>query len=294
MDEVGGRTGSRERVAAVAEYFADRVVAVRALAGGCISQVVVVELATRGPVVVKGLSEGSLSEGKEDFFPSEAAGLQELRRYTAQGGPRVPEVYWVTSQLLCLEYLPPGALDQGQLAGTLAQLHGCRGSSFGWDQDNFIGGTPQANVWSQEWGEFFVDLRLAPQLARNGLSAMEREFKGWRGRIVDALNDHRPWPAPCHGDLWRGNAWGSAMGACVIDPAFYFADREVDIAMTELFGGFSCEFYQTYQAHTPLPEGYLGRKLIYNWYHLLNHRYLFGASYHAAVEDAWRAIKARF
>ena len=168
----------------------------------------------------------------------------------------------------------------------VAGVHRCTGPRFGWERDNWIGLAPQRNGWSADWPAFFEEKRLAPQLelARS---------KGYSFEIPDvkALLDHDPQPSLLHGDLWRGNAGFTAAGPVLFDPAVYYGDRECDLAMTELFGGFPRGFSKAYEAELPLPAGYEARKHLYNLYHLLNHLNLFGAGYLGQVEAALRLLR---
>jgi fructosamine-3-kinase len=94
------------------------------------------------------------------------------------------------------------------------------------------------------------------------------------------FSDHRPRPSLLHGDLWSGNAGVDRGGTPVIfDPAVYYGDRETDLAMTELFGGFPGQFYEAYVETWPLEPGYEVRKILYNLYHVLNHLNIFGSGY---------------
>ena len=153
--------------------------------------------------------------------------------------------------------------------------------AFGWWRDNVIGSTPQSNTWGDDWGRFFSERRLAPQLrllarrggALAGAEALLEQVPNW-------LAAHRPEPALVHGDLWSGNgALLRGGGAAVFDPAVYRGDREVDLAMARLFGGFPASFFAGYAEAWPLPAGHLQRVDLYNLYHLLNHANLFGGGY---------------
>ena len=160
---------------------------------------------------------------------------------------------------------------------------------FGWPRDNTIGTTPQVNAWGDDWAEFFRDRRIAPQLAlaaRNGHGgALQRDGERLLAAIPALLAGHAPAPSLLHGDLWSGNAACLATGEPVIfDPAVYYGDREADLAMTELFGGFGADFYAAYRDAWPLPDGYERRRTLYNLYHVLNHLNLFGGGYGAQAE----------
>ena len=166
--------------------------------------------------------------------------------------------------------------DWAALAQMLAKLHRTTGPRFGWHRDNFIGATPQINDWRDDWATFFHECRIRPQLAlakKNGIDLP----------APPKLQGHNPHPSLLHGDLWSGNAGFTAEGPVLFDPAVYYGDREADLAMTELFGGFPARFYEAYDEAYPLPEGYETRKHLYNLYHLLNHLNIFGEGYLAEV-----------
>ena len=164
----------------------------------------------------------------------------------------------------------------------LAAMHRVQSDQgFGWDQNNTIGSTPQKNPWTEGWIEFFTEhrLRYQFQLAHRRGSHFSRQ-DALLAAIPHLLAGYTPQPALVHGDLWSGNAAVTQTGEPVLlDPAVYFGDREVDIAMTELFGGFPAGFYQGYEAAYPLEAGYPRRKVLYNLYHILNHFNLFGGGY---------------
>jgi fructosamine-3-kinase len=221
-------------------------------------------------------------------FAAEAAGLEALR---AAGAVRVPRVHAcgiVAGQArLETEHLDLAGLDRqsGALLGRqLAELHRHAGDRFGWAEDNWIGGSPQQNGWRDEWPRFFAERRLRPQLEWAAGNGMERKLaeqgESLAGRLAAFFVDYHPAPSLLHGDLWGGNASALPDGTPVIfDPAVYYGDRETDLAMSELFGGFPGSFYAAYRAAWPLDPGYETRKTLYNLYHVLNHFNLFGAGY---------------
>ena len=177
--------------------------------------------------------------------------------------------------------------DYAALARMLAALHRTTGPRYGWHRDNYIGLTPQANGWCDDWPQFWRERRLRPQLelaGKNGFAFKSFPFE-------DLLKGHHPQPALLHGDLWSGNAGFTAEGPVLFDHAVYYGDRETDLAMTELFGGFPPEFYAAYDAAFPLEPGYEKRKPLYNLYHLLNHLNLFGGGYLAQVEAALSLLR---
>lgn len=222
------------------------------------------------------------------MFAAEADGLRELR---AAAAVRVPEpIACGTSgeqSWLLMEYLDlaAGSAAAGAALGeALAGQHRHTAERFGWRRDNTIGTTRQPNGWQADWIGFWRQRRLGFQLHLafvNGYGAA----LGDRGeRLAEALPrffaGYRPMPSLLHGDLWAGNWAMSADGEPVIfDPAVYYGDREADLAMTELFGGFPPEFYRAYEASWPLDAGYRTRRDIYNLYHVLNHLSLFGGGY---------------
>jgi fructosamine-3-kinase len=192
----------------------------------------------------------------------------------------VPRVLAVEPGVLVLEHLElTRDGDYAALGRMLAQLHRAKGERFGWPRDNFIGLGDQPNGWSDDWAEFFLEKRLKPQAAKCGLSGQLPDVRG-------ILAGHRPAPSLLHGDLWSGNTGFTADGPVIFDPAVYYGDREADLAMTELFGGFPREFYSAYREDFPLDQGYERRKHLYNLYHLLNHLNLFGGQYLQQVRAA--------
>ncbi len=230
------------------------------------------------------------------MFEAEAAGLAEIARSATVRVP-LPLCSGANAQAswLVLEYIElSGASGSGmrELGRRLALLHKVTNERFGWSRDNTIGATPQRNTSQADWTGFWRENRLGFQLglaARNGHGGRLQE----RGeRLMEKLpaffERYAPVPSLLHGDLWGGNAGFDTEGAPVIyDPAVYYGDREADIAMTELFGGYSPDFYSGYRDEFPLDPGYETRKHLYNLYHVLNHLNLFGGSYR---EQAQRMI----
>ncbi|MGD2076675.1 MAG: fructosamine kinase family protein, partial [Gammaproteobacteria bacterium] len=261
----------------------DRVVRAPApdsVGGGCINQTY--RLRSDGGDFFIKLNEAS----GLDMFEAEAQGLEELGQ---ADGLRVPRpVCWGCSggrSYLVMESLDlDGRGDPARLGEGLAALHRITGGQFGWHRDNTIGSTPQINRQEEDWQRFWREHRLGYQLqlaARNGAGT----------RVVDAgrrvqealpalLAGHAPAASLLHGDLWSGNySFTRAGEPAIFDPAVYYGDREADLAMTELFGGFDRRFYSAYQASWPLDDGYPVRKVLYNLYHVLNHFNLFGGGY---------------
>jgi fructosamine-3-kinase len=226
-----------------------------------------------------------------EMLSAEVEALAALREARAV---RVPQVYASAqaedAAFVALEWLDiaDGGRD-AMLGRALAALHATTGTRFGWHRDNHIGMTPQQNAWCDDWAAFFRDRRLAPQLAlaeRNGHGGrLARDGERLLARVPALLAGHAPAPSLLHGDLWAGNAGRLADGTPVVfDPATYYGDREADLAMTELFGGFAPDFYAAYAEAAPLPPGFALRRTLYNCYHVLNHLNLFGDSYRARAE----------
>ena len=228
------------------------------------------------------------------MFEAEAHGLHEMR---ATDSIRVPEVisYGVADghSYLALEYIPLGSLRGGASAlmgEQLARMHHAPQPYFGWHMDNTIGSTPQINDQKHDWLSFWRDERLGQQLqfaAANGFGGrLQSQGEKLLMNMDKLLAGHEPQPALLHGDLWGGNAAADEAGNPVIfDPACYYGDRETDLAMTELFGGFGGDFFAAYNAEYPVDSGYQMRKTLYNLYHIINHLNLFGGGYLGQAES---------
>jgi fructosamine-3-kinase len=200
---------------------------------------------------------------------------------------------------LVLEYLDlRGRGDAARLGTQLAQLHRVPQSRFGWAHDNWIGSTPQPNGWQPDWIEFWRERRLGFQLqlaAQNGYGgALQRDGEALLAGLDAFFDGYVPAPSLLHGDLWAGNHGFLADGSPVtFDPATYVGDRECDLAMSELFGGFAPDFYAAYRAAWPLDAGYAVRKSLYNLYHVLNHANLFGGGYVAQAQRMTAQLRAQ-
>lgn len=212
----------------------------------------------------------------------EAEGLEALR---AAGAP-VPEVLAVDAEVLVIEHVS-GRGDPASLGRALAHLHTTTGPSFGWHRDNAIGPLTQDNDRADDWPTFVATRRLGPHLdalpeapARRLRAAIDD------GRLAELL-DHEPSPCLVHGDLWSGNVIGWRW---IIDPAVHHADREVDLAMLDLFGGLPAAFLAGYTEVTPLPEGAERRRLALQLVPLLVHVRLFGTGYLAGIEQRLGAL----
>ncbi len=260
----------------------------RSAGGGCINSAMVLEDDARRYFVKT--NHASLVA----MFAAEAAGLDEIRN---TGTVRAPApVCWGSnddSAYLVLEYIElgsGGAAASHRLGEQLAAMHRATRASFGWGRENTIGSTPQINTPSDDWIEFWRERRLGTQLelaANNGYRGrLHQQGERLLGKFARLFAGYRPLPSLLHGDLWSGNYAADAEGNPVIyDPAPYYGDREADLAMTELFGGFGRAFYNAYQQAWPLDDGYRTRKTLYNLYHILNHLNLFGGGYLGQAES---------
>jgi protein-ribulosamine 3-kinase len=260
----------------------------RRVQGGCINESYRWE-SRSGPLFVKVAPAGQLA-----MFEAEADGLRDLASANAVRVPRVlASGADEHNAFLALEWIELARSSwssaSARLGEQLARQHRATSEQFGWHRDNTIGSTPQVNTPSASWAELFRERRLRYQLelaARNGYVGRLQDLGDELLERVDALfADHRPPPSLLHGDLWGGNAAVDPEGAPVIfDPAVYYGDREADLAMTHLFGGFGAAFYSAYEATWPLPKGAHSRVELYNLYHVLNHVNLFGGGYEAQAE----------
>ncbi len=258
------------------------------MGGGCINETWR-WASDAGPLFVKFAAPARLA-----MLEAEKAGLDELISAQCLRVPRpLALVSTADCAALALEWIdfgPNQPKSETALGEQLAWQHRVLARDFGWSRDNTIGSTPQHNDMRVDWPTFFRDLRLTPQLtlaAQNGYAGTLKE----RGaRLLESLpaffTSYRPVPSLLHGDLWGGN-WGTdAAGRPVVfDPAVYYGDRETDIAMTKLFGGFGNRVYTAYHANWPLDQAAGTRRGLYNLYHVLNHLNLFGGGYLAQAEE---------
>lgn len=233
------------------------------------------------------------------LLSAEADGLQALAE---AGAVRVPRVIrrgmhdgfaWLALEYLELDQRSPRADER--LGRQLAAMHGHTAEEFGWHRNNYIGRTPQINTRIDDWTVFFAAHRLGAQFDRLHRKQPDQGWKALKNEITaaweKASSGHQPVPSLIHGDLWRGNAAAISDDTPVIfDPAVHYADRECDLAMAHLFGGFSEDFYEAYEKAWALPEGFETRRLHYKLYHMLNHANLFGGAYVQAADQLCRRI----
>jgi fructosamine-3-kinase len=227
-----------------------------------------------------------------DMFEAESEGLAALAEtHTLRVPQPICSGLSGDQSYLAMEFVEMGhgGRDGAEIAGRqLAAMHQTLQPYFGWHRDNTIGSTPQPNSRNDSWVTFWRDQRLGFQLslaARNGYRGnLQRHGERLLERF-HLLLDHQPEASLLHGDLWGGNLAYDRSGQPVIyDPAVYYGDRETDLAMTELFGGFGNLFYDAYRDVWPLSPGYATRKILYNLYHILNHLNLFGGGYLGQAE----------
>ena len=256
---------------------------IQSVSGGCINSAYILQSENSSYFV-------KLNQAKFlPMFEAEFAGLKELRETKTIRIPQ-PIVCGISADktFLVMENIPLASSSKQsdeQLGQQLAALHHIQQPFFGWHIDNTIGSTAQPNSRSDNWLSFWQTHRLGLQLSL-------AETNGYGGRLIQSgkelsesldyfFSDYHPAPSLLHGDLWSGNAAVSATSGepIIYDPACYYGDREADIAMTELFGGFGSSFYAAYSNIYPLHSGYSIRKKLYNLYHILNHLNLFGESY---------------
>ena len=263
------------------------------IGGGCIHKAWCIQFKNGKKVFAK-----SNNIDNTNMFEFERECLSVLKKFANKSYICVPKTIDLISfqniSMFFLEWIDLKTSTQNLLGKGLALLH--KSSSelcpkkFGWEEEGFIGSNTQKKGWSNNWGEFFVNYRLRPQL---------KQAKSWGVRVEDHediliyltsyLNDHHPRISIVHGDLWSGNCGSTKNGiGSIYDPASYWADREVDISMTKLFGGFNREFYQGYEEIWPLDKCSKSRTDIYNLYHLLNHANMFGGSY---IENSLQILK---
>ena len=261
--------------------------------GGCISESVVLEDGARMFFIKINRAE------LLPMFEAEAAGLRLLAATQTLRVPQ-PILHGLAGShpqaFLVLEYLPLVDSDAPErFAEQLIALHQHSNAPnhglFGLAHDNFIGTTPQENTPHRDWVSFWASCRLQPQLERarqNGLAPATLELgEQLTAALPSFFTDYQPRPSLLHGELWGGNYGyvahvdGGQPEPVIFDPAVYYGDREADLAMTDLFGGFPPRFRHAYEAAWPLDPGYGVRRQLYNLYHVLNHFNLFGEGYAA-------------
>lgn len=281
-----------DEIRAAVESLGIDVRSISAVAGGDISAAFRVECGDGRELFVK--------SGEPGVLTAEAKGLKALSDAAHALIVPHPAAYCETEEgasLLVLEWLERVGPTEDywvSLGRGLAALHGTSAEQYGFHKDNYIGRRPQPNEWCSSWVEFFAERRLEPQvrwLKDTGFWELSwsTRYANLCRRLPELIAD-QPLASLVHGDLWAGNAMATTAGPAVVDPAVYYGDREVDLAMTELFGGFSPVFYAAYREAFPLDAGYARRRDLYNLYHLLNHLNHFGSTYAGSVDRALREL----
>lgn len=259
--------------------------------GGSINHAARVELAA-GPVFVK-----YSDRAPPGSFAAEAEGLRALAE--AGSGLVVPRVFAVADTFLAMEWLEPAgetAASAERLGRGVALLHRASAATWGWEADNFIATLPQPNAPAASWAEFWRARRLQPRLELARAAGRAPGSEGEWERLWDRLPAllapaDRDGPSLLHGDLWSGNALSTTAGPALVDPAVYHGHREVDLAMTELFGGFGARFHDAYAEAWPLLPGYgEERRAVYQLFPLLVHVNLFGGGYVARTAEVLRSV----
>ena len=280
--------------AVIERVFARPAASIQPVGGGMINRAARVEVGGERYFVK------TINSAPAGFFAAEADGLERLRAANALRVPQViahDEARDGLPAYLILEWIddaPKSRRLSENLGRGLAAQHRVTSARYGLERDNFIGALPQANGFAETWSAFYRDRRISPQVElarRRGLLPPERErlLRRVIDRLDDLLGGMESVPSLLHGDLWSGNYMAcDGDQPVVIDPAVYYGSREVELAFTELFGGFSDRFYAAYDEAYPLDPGYAARRPLHQVYPLLVHLNLFGESYGAHVEAACR------
>ena len=234
------------------------------------------------------------------FLEFEKYCLQNLRKYINHENLVIPEVIAYknnkNTEILLIEWIDMQNFNQKKLGRGLGEMHLKSAASnpkmFGFPIEGFIGTTNQKKGWEDNWIDCFLNLRIIPQLLIFESDFLDKETTNKvKEKIKSELLNHKPVNSLVHGDLWSGNAGVDKSGKGVIfDPASWWADNEVDIAMAKLFGGFRKEFYDEYHKIFPIKKGFEKRVIIYNFYHILNHANMFRGGYLKQVQDYVKAI----
>jgi len=280
----------------VEEFLGEKIKSTNSVSGGCIADSRILQTESGKQYFLK------MHSGAPGMFLKEGNSLKELAKPDCI---RVPEVILSDENFLLIEHIQQGGRGNSffkDFGEAFALMHKYTAETFGFCEDNYIGATPQYNIAKgnekTDWPEFYFQKRILAQYKmaeRNGY-ATEELRKGvnlLEGKINEILNGSEELPTLLHGDLWSGNFLCDNNGkAVLIDPAVYYGHREADLAMTKMFGGFSSDFYASYQQTFPLTDGWGYREKIYLLYHYLNHMNLFGTSYYGtSISYLWSYLR---
>ncbi|MGA7838102.1 MAG: fructosamine kinase family protein [Ignavibacteriaceae bacterium] len=270
----------------IEEKVQSKLISTQTVSGGCISDAYKIRTDTGAQFFLK-INSGLPT----DMFLKESNGLKELRKANTI---RIPEVIFAESDFLMTELITPGSRAKNffeNFGRKFAKLHKYSSGEFGFYEDNYIGSNEQKNIPGEReknnWIEFYFNERILYQYKlaeklKYTTSELTEGINKLENKIEDILSGSEEKPSLLHGDLWSGNFIVDEKGtACLIDPAVYYGHREADLAMTKLFGGFSSEFYHSYNDAFPLKDGFEYRENIYKLYHVLNHLNLFGGGYYS-------------
>lgn len=269
----------------IEEILSEKITGSRPMGGGCINEAQVITTEKGFKYFLK-----FNYSGQQDMFLKEAHGLEELYKPDVI---RIPKVITADKNFILIEMIEQAIRSKTfweDFGKSFAKMHRYSGSGYGFYEDNYIGSTVQLNIANDkektDWCEFYFNKRLLFQFKlaeKNGYtdSSFLSAFAKIEQKVCEIISSEISFPSLLHGDLWRGNFISDEKGnACLIDPAVYYGNREADLAMTKLFGGFDSRFYEAYNEEFPLDGGYSYRENIYKLYHVLNHLNLFGSGYY--------------
>jgi len=270
----------------IEEKLGSKIKSFNSLTGGCISDAYKVTTNNGSNFFLKFNPSTS-----NDMFIKEANGLKELAKANAI---KIPEVLSFDEDYILLEYIPTGHRKKNffeEFGKSFAEMHRFTSESFGFFEDNYIGSNLQKNISDEKektsWVNFYFNKRILFQLQLaeklgNSTDALRKGISKLEIKIEEIMGETKAESSLLHGDLWGGNYMVDENGnAVLIDPAVYYGHREADLGMTKLFGGFSSEFYRSYNETFPLEDGHEYRENIYKLYHVLNHLNLFGGGYYS-------------
>jgi protein-ribulosamine 3-kinase len=271
----------------IEKFLNEKIVSTNSVSGGCIADSKIIHTESGDKYFLKTLA------GSESMFLKEANGLNELSKPNAI---KVPKVILADKHFLLLEAIEQGSKSKNffhNFGESFALMHKYTSDIFGFFEDNYIGATPQLNIpvgiQQTNWSEFYFEKRILQQYKfaeKNGYATNELSLLIGKleNKIETILSGSEEAPTLLHGDLWGGNYMCDISGEVVlIDPAVYYGHREADLAMTKMFGGFTSDFYRSYQNTFPLKDGWEFREDLYLLYHYMNHLNLFGQSYYSTT-----------